>query len=170
MGRGTIEIKAKPLGVTAALRRFLTASERMDDQTLDAQRELGRRAEVIYGAHAPHRTGRLIRGISSSALGGSVIVKAIAKNPASGFDYVRITRFGHAVARIYPKDTGARVLATGKARAGALKFTIGGRTIFASSVAGYHPASDWAQDAFPEVSSAARTVAGRLGHRIEASF
>jgi hypothetical protein len=165
-----IAIKARPVGVDGVLRRFNVASDLLPGDTLEAQRELGRRAEVIFGAHAPHKSGRLIRGIASIALGGKVIVKDEAKNPATGFDYVRITRFGHAVARIFPKHAAASTLANGKARAGALRFTIGGRVLFRASVAGYHPASDWAEDAFPEVAAAAQTVASRLGRKIEARF
>jgi hypothetical protein len=75
-----------------------------------------------------------------------------------GFHYTRITRFGHRVSRIYARN------------AQALRFTIGGRTIFRRSVRGYHPTSDWVQGAVPrarhEVASSAsyvgRTVAGRI--------
>lgn len=167
---GKIPIVARPVGVGGVLRRFIVAGERLEEDTLEAQRELGRRAEVAFAAHAPHRTGRLIRGIASIFLGGKVIVKDEAKNPATGFDYVRITRFGHAVARITAKHTGARSLATGKAKAGMLRFTISGRVMYRRSVAGYHPTSDWAEDALPEVRAEAQAVATRLGRKIEARF
>jgi hypothetical protein len=167
---GKISLVARPVGAERVVRRFLTAADRLKEDTLEGQRELGRLSEVIFAAHAPHLTGRLIRGISSSVLGGRVIVKDEARNPETGYDYVGVTRFGHKVARIYPKHAAASNLAMGKAKKGALRFTIGGRTLYRGSVAGYHPAQDWADEALPEVQGAAQTVASRLGNRIEARF
>jgi hypothetical protein len=166
----TIKIKARTFGADSALRRFRVVAAMLPSDTFDAQRELGRAAEVVFGAHAPFRSGRLIRGISSEGGGGGVIVKDIARNPESGYDYVGVTRFGHQVARIYPTHTAGSVLASGKARSGALRFSIGGRVLYRASVAGYHPASDWAEDALPEVRAEAQAVATRLGRTIEARF
>lgn len=173
-----IAIKARSVGVEAVLRRFVATSNRLPADTLDAQRDLGRRAEVAFAAHAPHKTGRLIRGISSVVLGGKVIVKDEARNPTSGYDYVGVTRFGHKVARIYPKHRFSAFVMASKQRRksqrtqgrAALRFTIGGRVVYAASVAGYHPDSDWAEDALPEVQALAQAVATRLGHTIEARF
>lgn len=165
-----IPIRARPVGVTGVIRRFNMAIARLPEDTLEGQRELGRLSEVSFAAHAPHKTGRLIRGITSVLLGGKVIVKDEARNPATGFDYVRITRFGHMVARIFPKHVSGYSLATGKARKGALRFSIGGRVLYRASVAGYHPARDWAADALPEVQAQAQVVATRLGRKIEARF
>jgi len=170
MGRGKITITARPRGADRLVRRFNLAAARLPEDTLEAQKELGRLSEIVFGAHAPHRSGRLIRGISSSVLGGRVVVRDEARNPATGFDYVGVTRFGHKVARIYPKHYAGRSLATGKARKGVLRFSMGGHTVFAASVAGYHPASDWAEDALPEVQTEAQVVATRLGRSIEARF
>lgn len=173
-----IAIKARSVGAEAVLRRFVTASNSLPHDTLEAQRELGRQAEVAFAAHAPHRTGRLIRGIASVVLGGKVIVKDEARNPSTGYDYVGVTRFGHKVARIYPKHRYSAFVVASKQRRksarttgrAALRFTIGGRTVFAASVAGYHPATDWAEDALPEVQAQAQAVATRLGRKIEARF
>jgi hypothetical protein len=167
---GKITIKARPVGAERVIRRFLTAADRLKEDTLEGQRELGRLSEVVFAAHAPHRSGRLIRGISSLVLGGRVIVKDEARNPETGYDYVGVTRFGHKVARIYPKHAAASSLATGKAKKGALRIPMGGGFIFRASVAGYHPGSDWADEALPEVRSQAQVVATRLGRRIEARF
>jgi hypothetical protein len=167
----TIALKARTVGVEAVLRRFLVASARLPADTKDAERELGKASEVVFAAHAPLRSRRLIRGISSEAGGGGVIVKDIARNPESGYDYVGVTRFGHRVARIYPKHTAAAsTLANGKRRKGALRFSAGGGVLYRASVAGYHPASDWATDALPEVEVAAQAVATRLGRTIESRF
>jgi hypothetical protein len=177
MSRGKISLVAKPVGAQRVLRRFITASAALKRQLLDAEKELGRKAEVIFGAHAPFRTGRLIRGISSFTLGNGVTVKAEARNPQSGYDYVGVTRFGHG--KIVPRhDRGtAFVLATKKRRATkrtnarpALRFTIGGRVVYAAYVNAWKPAQDWADAAMPEVEAAAQGVAARLGRTIEARF
>lgn len=172
---GKIALKARPIGVGRVLRNFLTASAALPDDTLDAQRELGRHSEVIFGAHAPHKSGRLIRGIASIVLGGKVIVKDEARNPTSGYDYVGVTRFGHG--KIVPKNRqfGATVLATGKRRGytpghAALRFMVGGRVVYAAYINEWRPASDWATDALPEVAAEAQAVATRLGHTIESRF
>lgn len=170
MAVGKVVLKVRARGADRLLRNFNAAADALPDDTLAAQRELGRRAEIVFSAHAPHRTGRLIRGIASIVLGDKVIVKDEARNPASGYDYVGVTRFGHKAARIYPKHTPAVSLANGKSRRGALRFVIGGRVVYAASVAGYHPASDWADDAMPEVQAEAQSVASRLGARVEARF
>lgn len=181
-----IAITARPRGVDHVLRRFGVAAGRLPLDTLEAQRELGRRSEVSFAAHAPFKTGRLIRGISSQESGSTIIVKDEARNPESGYDYVGVTRFGVREARIYPKHRFASVvLATRKRRKGellthgydsfvdgrpALRFTIGGRVLYRASVAGYHPDHDWAEDALPEVQAQAQVVASRLGETITARF
>lgn len=168
----TITLKARTVGVDAALRRFLVAAGRLPADTFDAQRELGRVAEVVFGAYVPVKSGRALRGISSDAAGRTVIVKDVARNPESGYDYIGVTRFGHAVARIFPKHNAANasVMASGKRKKGALRFVIGGRVLYRASVAAYHPASDWATDALPEVQVEAQAVVTRLGRKIEAHF
>ena len=182
----TIRVKAQPVGVDRVVRQFSLAAAHLPVDTLEAQRELGRASEVVFAAFAPHKTWRLIRGISSVSEGSVVTVKDEARNPSSGYDYVGVTRFGHKVARIYPKHrAAAHVIATRKRREGetvthghdefalghpALRFTIGGRVLYRASVAGYHPASDWAEDALPEVNAEADAVASRLGRTIESRF
>jgi hypothetical protein len=168
----SITLKARTLGVESVLRRFLVAASLLPSDTLDAQRELGKAAEVVFGAYVPVRSGRALRGISSDVLGAGVTVTDVARNPQSGYDYIGVTRFGHSVARIFPKhSTGsASTLANGKKKRGALRFSIGGRVLYRASVAGYHPASDWATDALPEVEVAAQGVATRLGRKIESRF
>ena len=142
--------------------------------------EVAHRAEVVYAAHAPHATGRLGRGIKTVPFGGQFLVIAEAKNPTSGYDYVAVTRFGHKQARIYPRADRrkASVVATGNKRrkggGAALAFRVGGvggvggKMIFRRSVKGFHPTSDWATDAGPEINQESELVARELGHRIEA--
>lgn len=168
----TITLTARTIGVEGVLRRFLIAASLLPSDTMDAQRHLGKESEVIFGAHVPIRSGRALRGISSDALGAGVTVTDFAKNPETGYDYIGVTRFGHRVARIFPKHSAsnASTLASGKRKQGALRFSIGGRVLYRASVAGYHPASDWARDALPEVEVAAQGVATRLGRKIESRF
>lgn len=168
----SMTITARSVGVEGVLRRFLVAASLLPSDTMDAQRELGKAAEVVFGAHVPIRSGRALRGISSDALGAGVTVTDVAKNPETGYDYIGVTRFGHRVARIFPKHTAASAstLASGKSRKGALRFSVNGRVMYRASVAGYHPASDWATDALPEVQVAAQAVATRLGHKIVSRF
>lgn len=178
---------ARPVGVDGVLRRFLIAGTFLAHDTRDAQEELGKAAEVVFGAFVPVKSGRELRGIGSDLAGDVVTVSDYARNPQTGFDYVAVTRFGHKVARIYPThrtSASASNIATKRRRGGetlthgydsftsqsALRFTIGGRVLYRHSVAAYHPASDWAEDALPEIEAEAQVVATRLGRTIEARF
>lgn len=149
--------------------QFLRRAEQLRHDTEAAVRDLGERAELIYAAHAPHATGRLARGISSQAQGLSAVVRADARNPQSGYDYVGVTRFGHRQARLYAKHAPATVLATGKARVGVLRFTIGGRVFYRRSVKAYHPLQDWSQRAMPQIRAQADRTMAELGRKIELS-
>jgi hypothetical protein len=178
MARGKVKIVAKPVGAQGVLRKFVSATAGLHSDLQAAERELGRKAELAFAAYAPVKTGRLIRGISSFALGNGVTVKAEALNPESGYDYVGVTRFGHGVIRpkyrVQKKNAGiwlqerAPHLFIGKA--GALRFTVGGKVVFAAYVNAWKPAMDWAEAALPEVETQAQAVASRLGAKIEARF
>jgi hypothetical protein len=184
MGRGAIKIVANPRGVQGVLRSFIAADAALPGDTLEAQRELGRRSEIAFGAHVPVKSGRALRGIGSGLLGAVVTVTDYARNPQSGYDYIGVTRWGHG--KIEPKHRGfgAQVIATKRRRGGetlthgydsfqspsALRFSVGGSVVYAKYVREWRPASDWAEDALPEVQAQAQIVASRLGHRIEARF
>ena len=168
----TITLRVRTLGVEGVLRRFLVAASRLPSDTFDAQRELGREAEVVFGAYVPVLSGRELRGIGSDASGGGVTVTDYARNPQSGFDYVGVTRWGRGAIRPKHRQFGSYSLATGKRRSGggALRFTVGGRVVFVKEVGPWKPASDWVTDALPEVEVAAQGVATRLGRKIESRF
>lgn len=172
----TIKIKARSLGTDGVARRFIAAVTRMPRDTMDAQRELGKLSEVVFASHAPFRSGRLIRGISSSGA-GTVIVKDEARNPQTGYDYVGVTRFGHGKIIAGRGRAPAFTLATKKSRGflggkrkPMLRFVIGGRVVYTPYVNAWRPASDWAEDALPEVEAQAQVVASRLGQTIESHF
>ncbi len=127
----------------------------------------------VLRQHAPYRTGNLKAGIGlvekrrgkNAVIGVSLDATARRPNkvrgPARPFDYVSITRFGHKVAFIYPKQLRpeASVLSTKRKRksgrhgALAVSFTPGGGVFFFNSVRGYHPKSDWVADAGPEIAA-----------------
>lgn len=115
---------------------------------------LGPRLERIYSAVAPHNTGKLASEIRSEFRTPEQIEVVSPVKSAEGFPYTGVTRFGHRSAFIYPRT------------ARALRFQIGGRTIFATRVRGYHPARDWADSGLPlarrEVIAAGREMAASL--------
>lgn len=98
-------------------------------------------SELIFASHALVRSGRMARGITSRAVGDTMLVTAHAANPQTGYDYVGTTRWGHRVRWIVPT------------RAKMLRFQPrkGGAFIFRARVRGFRPKSDWATDALPEV-------------------
>lgn len=139
------------------------------------KREVGEDAELIFAAHAlKGETGRLSRGIRAIAAGDAIIVRADAKNPTSGYDYVGVTRFGHRAKWIYPRSDRrpASAVATHSLRRrdqrAALAIHIGGRVIFRSRVRGFRPRSDWAADAIPEVVEEANIRLAEFGRDITA--
>lgn len=148
----SIEIRPELVGGDGLARRFETASWRLGRETADAVHDLGQDSELILAAHALHRSGRMARNITAKGYGLNVMVTVEARDPETGFDYVAVTRFGHRVARIYPT------------RAQALRTPWGPR----ASVSGFHPATDWRDDALPAIEAQAEVVVGRLGQRIEA--
>jgi hypothetical protein len=151
----------------------------------EAAREIARDAVSAYRVAAPRRTGNLRRGIGTAAeiRGGRevITVGGDARDPLTGYDYFDVTRFGHRVARIYPRldRAPATVLATRRARAtntfspihgvrgnAALRFVIGGRVLYRRWTRGYHPARDWAENADPAIESAADEAERRLAERL----
>lgn len=145
--------------------------ERLERLLNETMRGLGEDAELIFQAHARHRTGRMARNIKSDVVGRTVVVSVEARNPQTGFDYVAVTRFGHRVARIYPQvRSRATVLATGNRRKhgkkAMLRFVIGGRVFYRHSVKGFKPEYDWADRAMPEVNQAAERAMAALGRKI----
>jgi hypothetical protein len=87
-----------------------------------------------------------------------------------------VTRFGHK-GMIVPRADRAEASVpvagggAGKARQtgsqAALRFVIGGRVVYRKSTKGFHPTSDWAADAMPEVKRTAERVMGKLAKKIE---
>lgn len=170
--------------VERALRRLDKADRAVSD--LETPIFLLTRGAIrVYRSHAPVKTGNLRAGIGviESTRGQSATVgvdlNATARRPTSvsgparPYDYVGVTRFGHKVARIYPKQLRpeASVVATKRkrltGRSGKLAFMAGGQLLFRGSVRGYHPATDWVQDAEPEVLLEAQRVSRNFARSID---
>lgn len=138
----------------AAIHDIASIRENLEPKLRQQLIKLGPRLSQIYAAAAPKKTGKLAAEIRSEFTGIDAIQIISPVKSATGFSYTRITRFGHNVAFIYPR----------KARA--LRFEIGGRTIFAKRVRGVHVDHDWADTGFPlarnEVISAAKELAASL--------
>lgn len=152
--------------------RLFDDPEELDRILQEELRHLGDDAELVFAAHARKRTGRMARNIKAHANGRTIEVTVFAADPKTGFDYVAVTRFGHKVARIYPRTRArATVVATGRARgrgrSAALRFVApDGRVLYRKSVKGFRPTYDWAERAFPEVQRSADRAMQRIGRRI----
>jgi hypothetical protein len=147
-------------------------NDRDVDRILNEEiRGLGQEAELVFMAHARKSTGRMARAIKAHMRGNTVEITVFARNPLTGYDYVGVTRFGHRMEFITPTvRSRATVLATGRRRAhgrrAALRFVVGGRVVYAKRVRGFKPASDWAEDAMPEIKDSADRAMRRIGKRI----
>jgi hypothetical protein len=142
-----VSVKAGPIA-----RRFSSADPN-EALTSELRRNTIPALVHLYRGVAPFRSGRMRRNIGSRAGGRVVQVVSVARSE-EGFAYTGVTRFGHRAGRIYPR------------KAKALAFKIGGRTIIRSSVAGYHPAHDWAQDALPGAVEILHSAGGRIGRKL----
>lgn len=161
-----LTIRIKP-----SIRGRLLDPLRFERRFAEAMEEVAQEAEVIFGAFALKRTGRMMRGIKTVRQGSDILVTITARNPTTGYDYVGVTRFGHK-GMILPKARApAVVLATGKSRkrgqTAMLRFMYHGRVVYARSTRGFHPSSDWAARALPTIEVEARRVLGRMARSIE---
>lgn len=113
-------------------------------------------------AFAPHKSGRLERGIRASvrSYGGRITleVESTARDQETGYDYLPVTRFGHRVPIIYP------------VHAKALRIPLAGGVIYRKWVRGYKPARDWVADAFDALQRELDEAADRIGRAIDRSL
>lgn len=130
-------------------RDFLRAAAELRRDMNRTVGEIADDAVIIYQGFAPKRRGRLIRGIKARVVGSTAFIEAHAVNKKTGYDYVGVTRFGHRVDKIVPIKAKALGPIPG----------IG----FRKSVKGFKPASDWAEDAWPEIKAEAETAMEKLG-------
>lgn len=156
-------------------RRILSPGE-LDREVMRAQRELADDAEIIFASFALFQTGRMARNIHTVQDGKELTIETEARDPQTGFDYVRITRFGHRTYRIVPKARAvADVLATGRRRKKGHRAMLrwvqtDGNVIYRHSTRGFHPVKDWASEALPEIRTRAQSRMGTLARRIEVAW
>lgn len=149
-----MKLRATIHGARALSRRFLRAAG-LIKPTLSE--ELVRMAPVhsrIMKTVAPKRSRALANAIRPEGRAGGYDIVSPVRS-ADGFPYTGVTRVGHNVAWIYPNGQ-------------ALRFTIGGRVIFARRVRGYRPSHDWADDGLPAAQAEAARTSDRIGRRIAA--
>ena len=155
MGRATF--KAEPVGARRSAERLLRGSRAMSSKMFEElDRNAGRTTRIMAGV-APKASGRLAAEIHPEIIGGGYQLISDVKSDA-GYSYTGVTRVGHRTAYIYPKN--------GRA----LRFTIGGKVIFASRVRGYHPSRDWVESGIPGVEAEAARSSERVGRQIVASM
>jgi hypothetical protein len=154
------------VGAVRAIRRMT------DDDSI--VRDIADDAELIYASHALVATGRMARGVRAVGEGDSILVRVDARDPETGYDYVGVTRKGHRRRVIHARSrrlgprgrNPASVVATRRARRRGASSMLRTPWGFRWSVRGFHPSSDWAEDALPEVRAAAEHRLDGLAKRI----
>jgi hypothetical protein len=101
----------------------------------------------VYAAVAPVRTGRLRAAITGQARDRTLEIISPVKSD-EGFSYTGATRFGRGPVR--------------PVRAKALRFQVGGRTVFSKFARAYRPSRDWAQTPL----EAAKREVSQAGQRV----
>ena len=179
---GEIVISARGVAKTD---RALSSLERDAQRGIaDAVRRVARAHEKLLRSHSPsRRIARTIQARPDESRPGRVqqVIHIEAHDPATGFNILPITRFGHRRERIYPRaDRGrATVISTGAPRGPEAQFKgqekaqtalafrdRSGKLIFRHYVKGYHPPSDWVEDAFREGKPVVQAEMTRLGRQI----
>ena len=159
MAEATAKFKAKlhDRKVYALIARELMT---FSSEFRDVEEGLAEDAELIFAGYALKDTGRMAKGIRAVRRGDTYNIEVEAKDPDSGFDYVRVTRFGHVVSVIYPGRKArsifsqAQYTASDGPRRKPIKGAKALRTRhygFQASVRGFKPQSDWAEPAYDEV-------------------
>lgn len=156
------------------LKRIGRELARYDERVSNLLDDVSDDAVKIFQFHALHESGRLRRGIRALKNGGRLEIVAEAVDPDSGFDYVRVTRFGHVVPVIYPGRKARSIYSEAQyTRAGgfrvrplkgakALKTKYG----FKAKVRGFRPTGDWAEPAYDEVRILADDLLQEMGEDI----
>lgn len=156
-------------GGRPAAARIEAGARKLPRLVIDEFRDLLAKFRPIYVSHAPSDKGfdGGIRGRLSVKLAFNVpsapriTVRASARDPETGFSYLRVSRFGHRKLVILPK------------RAKALAVHYAGHRnphiiAWRPYVEGYHPDSDWVEDATIEAEVEFDRAANRLGREIDA--
>lgn len=147
--------KATVVGARRQADKFAQGSRMVRPVMFEEMDRLAGKTTRIMQSVAPKRSGALSERIHPEIIGGGFVLVSDVRSE-EGYSYTGVTRFGHTTAFIYPR------------KAKALRFTIGGRVIFAKRVRGYHPSRDWVERGVPASEAAAAESADRVGRRIVA--
>lgn len=152
-------------------RTLFRVGEILQEGQESAVEDVAQTAARLYRQEASKISKRVASGITVRKEGKTLVVRASAKDPRSGYDYVGVTRFGHRKERIYPaKRRPASVVSTGKKRGkggrAALRFEINGKVLYRSWVRGFKPAGDWADRVHPLVEQEANRQLASIGRRL----
>lgn len=161
-----IRIEVQGAGPVAA--KFSRGARRLQDAIIAEFKPLGRQLEWKFIRHAPADRGfeggirsRIHAAVNFITAGQpTVTVRATARDPESGYAYLNVTRFGHRRTVIFPKHANALAVHYAGHRNPHL-------IAWRPYVEGYHPTSDWVEDATRDAESDIAAVQLRLGRRIE---
>jgi hypothetical protein len=173
-----VKFETRIEGASATADKILLAVSEIDRDLAEARVEVGNTAVRILKMHAPRgQTHNLVRSIGFHVLAGEVLVSADPVSRTDGYHYIGVTRFGHKKAFIKPihERRQASVISTGRRRSRpksprkgtkpALAIFTATGLIFRYRVPGYHPATDWVEDAQPEIAAAAAKVLPNVGDK-----
>lgn len=152
---GKARFKITTTGARHAAEGIRRGSRMMEPVMFEEMDRLAGRTTRIMQGVAPKRTSALAGRIHPEIISGGFEIISDVKSE-DGFSYTGVTRFGHRTQFIYPR------------KAKALRFTIGGRVIFAKKVRGYHPSRDWVESGLPGSEAEAAKSSERVGRRIVA--
>lgn len=158
MARGKAVFRASTRSARRVGHELSAAGRRIQPILIDTFAGLSRDALRITRAYAPHRSGRLERGLKARvrSYGGRVVVEVVSEARSdTGYDYLPVTRFGHRAAFIFP------------VKAKALRFYVGGQLVFRRFVRGYRPTRDWVDDAFRAVEIELDRASAEIGRKID---
>lgn len=156
-------VRVSVRGAGRLARDFNRAQRALQNVINDSVRYMGEHAaDVLYDA-APKDTGAMADSIGVRYLWraarphATVTIEPDARG--AGVDYLTITRHGHHVTRIYPKQEHGLLDVHFEGRDGPGQGMV--------SVRGYRPATDWVDVAEPTIDIEADAEFDRLGRRID---
>lgn len=157
--RGKLKIRGKVTNADTVGANLQRGEQVLDDLMERALFQMGQVSVAALRVVAPRgESGQLARGIKWRRRGSKgVDVTVHAVNRQTGFDYAKVTRFGHEVDYIYPTE-GRK----------ALRLNIRDIGIsYRSYVHGVKVTHDWVDDAWPAITVDLDAVMKDLGREIE---
>lgn len=161
MARGNAVFRATVKGYKRTAGRLSAAGRAIQPIILAEFRgALSTEVIEIASGYAPEETGRLIKELTApvSSAGGTVRLnlRSPVKDPDSGYAYTGVTRFGHR----------KKILTPVHAERFRFYSAVAGREISPKTVRGYSPATDWVEDAKPEIVEAVEESGEEIGRFI----